>query len=118
MAPRTGVIYSAWLPSAPPGCRLRPLGPQAFYEKVLRNGNLQKFPRGENFCWHAAYDLHRFVEGYHAFSDTAWLDCGVRYYEFLVGKMDVGPRWLPRLDRPLRIRRECGATSTWATLSC
>ena len=23
MAPRTGVIYSAWLPSAPPGCRLR-----------------------------------------------------------------------------------------------
>jgi hypothetical protein len=65
--------------------------PQAFYDKVLRNGNLQKYPRGENFCWHAAYDLHRFVEGYRAFGDTAWLDAGVRYYEFLYGRLDTGP---------------------------
>jgi hypothetical protein len=65
--------------------------PQVLYQKVIGNPNLKKFPKGENFCWHAAYDLGRFVEGYRAFGDTAWLDAGLRYYEFLVRNLDTGP---------------------------
>jgi hypothetical protein len=65
--------------------------PQALYEKILGNPNLKKFSRGEDFCWHAAYDLPRFVAGYRATKDTAWLDWGVRYYEFLVDRLDTGP---------------------------
>jgi hypothetical protein len=65
--------------------------PQALYQKVIGNPNLKKFPKGENFCWHAAYDLGRFVEGYRAFGDTAWLDAGLRFSEFLVGNLDAGP---------------------------
>jgi hypothetical protein len=65
--------------------------PQALYQKVIGNPNLKKFPKGENFCWNAAYDLGRFVAAYRAFGDTAWLDAGLRYYEFLVGNLDQGP---------------------------
>jgi hypothetical protein len=64
---------------------------EAFYQKVVGNGNLKKYPRGEDFCWHAAYDLNRFVDAYLAWKDTSWLDWGVRYYEFLVERMDTGP---------------------------
>ena len=63
--------------------------PEAFYNGVMRNGNLQK--QGEDFCWNAAYDLHGFLRGYQAWHDTAWLDQGVRYYEFLTGKLLTGP---------------------------
>lgn len=65
--------------------------PQALYQKVIGNPNLKKFPKGENFCWNAAYDLGRFVASYRAFGDTAWLDAGLRYYEFLVSNLDTGP---------------------------
>jgi hypothetical protein len=65
--------------------------PQALYQKVIGNPNLKKFPKGENFCWNAAYDLGRFVAGYRAFGDTAWLDAGLRYYDFLTANLDTGP---------------------------
>jgi hypothetical protein len=66
-------------------------GPQALYNKVVGNPNLKKFPKGENFCWHANYDLRRFVQSYKSTGDTAYLDAGVRFYEFLVGNLDTGP---------------------------
>ena len=63
--------------------------PEAFYNGILRDPGIQK--QGEDFCWHAAYDLHGFVRGYQAWGDTAWLDQGVRYYEFLLSKLLTGP---------------------------
>ena len=60
-------------------------GPQALYNKVVGNPNLKKFPKGENFCWHANYDLPRFVQSYKSTGDTAYLDAGVRFYEFPTG---------------------------------
>jgi hypothetical protein len=65
--------------------------PQALYDKVLRNPNLNKNGRGEDFCWNAAYDLHRFVSSYQTSGDRAWLDWGVRYYEYLLDQMQAGP---------------------------
>ena len=32
-----------------------------------------------------------FCSGYQAWQDTAWLDWGVRYYDFLTGKLLTGP---------------------------
>jgi hypothetical protein len=46
---------------------------------------------GEDFCWHARYYMGGFVSGYRAWGDTAWLDQGVKYYDFCVGKMQTGP---------------------------
>jgi len=63
--------------------------PEDFYKSVMRNGNLQK--QGEDFCWHAAYNLHGFLQGYQTWHDTAWLDQGVRYYEFLISRLLTGP---------------------------
>jgi hypothetical protein len=63
--------------------------PEAFYNGVMRNENLKK--QGEDFCWNAAYDLHGFLRGYQAWHDTAWLDQGVRYYDFLTSKLLTGP---------------------------
>lgn len=63
--------------------------PESFYDGILRDPWLKK--QGEDFCWHAAYDLHGFVRAYQAWGDTAWLDQGVRYYEYLVAQLATGP---------------------------
>ena len=63
--------------------------PEAHYNRIMRDAGLKK--QGEDFCWPAAYYLHDFVRAYQAWRDTAWLDQGVRYYEFLVGKLLTGP---------------------------
>jgi hypothetical protein len=66
-----------------------PASPQAYLKKVLANGNLSK--QGEDFCWHGAYAIHDFLRFYRASGDTAWLDAGVSYYEFLLSRIATGP---------------------------
>lgn len=63
--------------------------PEGFYNSILRDPSIRL--QGEDFCWHAAYDLHGFLRAYEAWHDTTWLDQGVRYYEFLIGRMLTGP---------------------------
>ena len=46
---------------------------------------------GEGVCWHAAYDMDRFMDTYRETSDTAYLDAAVTYYDALVNKMHVSP---------------------------
>lgn len=47
--------------------------------------------QGEDFCWHAAFFVHNFLRAYQAWHDTAWLDWGVRYYEFILSRLLTGP---------------------------
>jgi hypothetical protein len=47
--------------------------------------------KGETFCWNAAYEMNAFINNYHITKNTAWLDAGVLYYDYLIGKMDTGP---------------------------
>ena len=63
------------------------------FELVMKNPNIQVegLVTGEGFCWHAAYAADDFVTGYLAFEDTAWLDQGVRYFDWLVDVMAEGP---------------------------
>lgn len=57
----------------------------------MRNSSLHEKGFGEVFCWNAAYSLPHFLRAYQAWNDAAWLDWGVRYYEFIVSKLQTGP---------------------------
>lgn len=72
-----------------PSLAQQTLSPEGFYNSVMRDGGLQK--QGEDFCWHAAYYIGNFRRAYQAYQDTAWLDQGVRYYEFVASKLLTGP---------------------------
>ncbi len=63
------------------------------FKQVMQNSHLQVEGQvtGEGFCWHAAYAADDFVTGYLAYNDTAWLDRGVIYFDWLVGLMATAP---------------------------
>ena len=42
---------------------------------------------GESLCWHAAYNMHKFMAGYRESRDTAYLSAGVKYYDALIATM-------------------------------
>ncbi|MBN2326002.1 MAG: hypothetical protein JXR73_02535, partial [Candidatus Omnitrophica bacterium] len=46
---------------------------------------------GEGLCWHAAYDMGRFMEGYKKTRDADFLDAAVQYYDALIEKMHRSP---------------------------
>ena len=59
-------------------------------ESMMNNPNV-KTNKGESFCWHAAYGISRFQWGYEAFKDSSWLDEAIKYYDWLISKMDTAP---------------------------
>lgn len=46
---------------------------------------------GEGVCWHAAYDMGRFMDGYRRTQDTSYLDAAVSYYDALIAKLHTSP---------------------------
>ncbi len=64
--------------------------PNELADKMINNPVL-KNKTGEEFCWHARYGMDRFVYNYELTKNTQWLDAGIRYYDFLIGKMATGP---------------------------
>jgi hypothetical protein len=67
--------------------------PQAVYDEAVKDAKY-KGPgagTGEDFCWGAVYCMGQFVEAYEASHDTAWLDMGVKFYDWCVDKMLAGP---------------------------
>jgi hypothetical protein len=66
--------FRVWHVSPAPAADAERSAPQAFYEKVLRNPNLNKNCHEEVFCWHAD-DLPEFV---------------VRYYDYLLDQLQTG----------------------------
>ncbi|MEX1239942.1 MAG: hypothetical protein WEB30_09495 [Cyclobacteriaceae bacterium] len=65
--------------------------PDQLYEKMSGNPAFAENAKGEGFCWHARSGMDQFVDNYELTKNTAWLDAGVRYYDFVISKMDVGP---------------------------
>lgn len=65
--------------------------PDELAEELINNPEFVKNANGENFCWHARVGLDRFVENYELTKDTNWLDAGIKYYDFLIGKMETDP---------------------------
>jgi len=65
--------------------------PDALLEKMINNPAFEKNPSGEGFCWQANVGATQFVNNYEVTGDTKWLDAGVKYYDFLISRMDTDP---------------------------
>jgi len=65
--------------------------PEELSEKMINNPSFIENANGENFCWHARVGLDQFVENYELTKDTRWLDAGIKYYDFLISKMETDP---------------------------
>jgi len=76
--------------SAPKKASAQSVAPDELYRQMVNNPAL-KTQTGENFCWQAAYGMQRFVNNYELTKNTEWLDAGVMYYDFLIGKMQTDP---------------------------
>ncbi|MEX0884960.1 MAG: hypothetical protein WD009_00840 [Phycisphaeraceae bacterium] len=84
-----GAIAAVLLTAASP-LRAQSFTAQQFYNGALANGNLNQEP-GELWAWHARYSMGQFMQGYHAYGDTSWLDYGVQYYDWVLGHARTGP---------------------------
>ncbi|MEX2234816.1 MAG: hypothetical protein WD824_21820 [Cyclobacteriaceae bacterium] len=67
------------------------LSPKAYAESMINNPSLVENAKGENFCWHARVGMGHFIDSYELTKNTEWLDAGIKYYDFLVSKMDTDP---------------------------
>ena len=67
------------------------IGPDELAEKMIKNPDFVANANGENFCWHARVGLDRFVENYEISDKTEWLEAGIKYFDFLIGKMVKDP---------------------------
>lgn len=67
------------------------LTPDEHAEKMINNPSLKKNAKGESFCWHARVGMNKFIDQYELTKNQEWLDAGIRYYDFLVSKMDTDP---------------------------
>lgn len=65
--------------------------PNELSNKMINNPDFVKNANGENFCWHARVGLDQFVDNYDLTKDTRWLDAGIKYYDFLIGRMETDP---------------------------
>jgi hypothetical protein len=65
--------------------------PNELSEKMINNPAFVENANGENFCWHARVGLDQYVDNYDLTKDTIWLDAGIKYYDFLIGKMETDP---------------------------
>ena len=65
--------------------------PPDLYQKMVNNPDLKKYAKGESFCWNARVGMGQYVDNYLLTKDTSWLDWGVKYYDFLLDKMDTAP---------------------------
>jgi hypothetical protein len=65
--------------------------PKELAEKMIHKEEFTENAKGENFCWHAAVGIDEFVENFQLTKNTGWLDAGISYYDFLIGKMDTDP---------------------------
>jgi len=65
--------------------------PNELSDKMINNPAFVENANGENFCWHARVGLDQFVENFDLTKDTRWLDGGIKYYDFLIGKMATDP---------------------------
>ncbi len=65
--------------------------PEDYLKRMLSNPNLKGEATGEGFCWQARVGMSQFVDNYKLTKDTKWLDAGIKYYDFLVGRMFTDP---------------------------
>jgi hypothetical protein len=65
--------------------------PDELLKSALNNPGLKENPNGESFCWHAKGSMGEFISYYKLTKNTAWLDAGIKYYDFIVANMATSP---------------------------
>jgi hypothetical protein len=65
--------------------------PEAFLQKMENNPAFKTSPAGEGFCWNARANMEDFIDNYLLTKDKKWLDAGVKYYDWLLSRMDTDP---------------------------
>src|SRR5688572_18722371 len=65
--------------------------PEALAKSMINKPAFIENAKGESFCWHARVGMNQFLDNYELTKNTEWLDAGIQYYDFLVGKMDTDP---------------------------
>jgi len=65
--------------------------PDSVLQKAINNPAFVENPNGENFCWQARGAMGQFINNYELTEDTKWLDAGVKYYDFITGRLIVDP---------------------------
>ncbi|MCM8803159.1 MAG: hypothetical protein NC827_07625 [Candidatus Omnitrophica bacterium] len=78
------------------------VSPEDIRKSLLANSNVQRL-KGEDFTWHAAYNAGVFYKGYMVYRDEQWIESAIKYFDFLISKMDREPDgyrgWVgPRLE--------------------
>lgn len=86
----TGILLLLSAAAVPGPCRAAE-SPEAMYQRAVNNPNFPQEGFGEQFCWHARVGMRGFLPAYEATGDTAYLDWAVKYFDFLLGKMETGP---------------------------
>jgi hypothetical protein len=77
-------------PSSQPASRVSKDWPKQAFDRGVSDASRQK-SAGEQFCWVANSHMGQFVRAYQTWHDTAWLDQGVRFYDWCLDRMHVGP---------------------------
>lgn len=85
---RTLLLLAA-LAAVPGACRAQET-PEAMYREAVSRPD-PKNGYGESFCWYARVGMRGFISRYQSSGDTAWLDWGVKYYDYLLDRMQTGP---------------------------
>jgi len=65
--------------------------PEAYLEKMLNNPRIQGQYTGEGFCWQARVGMNQFLNNFEITDDLNWLDAGVKYFDYLISRMDTDP---------------------------
>ena len=66
--------------------------PAGLAEQMIHNPIfLKDAAKGESFCWNARVGMDDYVNNYGLTKNTEWLDAGIKYYDFLLNKLDTDP---------------------------
>ena len=84
-------VIVAFLPAVAQKTAKLDITPDEVYLEAINNSGFERSPKGEGFCWQARGAMGRFISYYKLTGDTQWLDAGIKYYDFLVDKMDTAP---------------------------
>lgn len=67
-----------------------PSDPDAVYKQAMAD-KVVNTDTGEDFCWYARVYMDRYIRTYERTKDTVWLDGAVKYFDFIVSRMQTGP---------------------------
>jgi len=65
--------------------------PDVVLEKMLNNPNINGTHTGENFCWQARVGMDQYIDNFELTKDDKWLEAGIKYYDYLIGRMILDP---------------------------